>query len=196
VDRQHPEIYSVKYAVYSAGPSLNDISERDIAIHVDAYQLRIGLNAAINKLPDGFLHWYAAGDHAAYSQQYTVRRPSVGWCCIGEDDRKEILAPCTGWGDLRILTWDNLSSLRGVSSPSYSITAAISLAHHLGADDVDVFFHDAAIGKPNANAIGSDNYPKTRSEKEAQEISDLLRVIEPLGTHVEFKTITRSNDHG
>jgi hypothetical protein len=165
-------------AIYSAGLSIHQlVASNPFAAHADSYGLRIGINSGFDLLPDGFCHWYSAGDHQAYEAQYTAKRPSVGWCCICEEYRGIIMSRDIGWSAFESLTWEDLRYLKEVSIPSYSITAAIALAAQLGAERITLFAHDCAVGKPNANGAGSDNYPEDRAKKEAQELADITRIV-------------------
>jgi hypothetical protein len=168
---------SRRCAIYSAGPSIVRLKESGaFTNHEKRYGLRICINAAINHIPDRFAHWYAAGDAVAYRDTYTTRRPSIGWCCLCDDYRAQILA-AGGWDGFKSLMWPDLPALSRVDRPSYSITAAIALADKLGAHVIDIYGHDAAVGKDNAHGSGADIYTDERMRKERQELADITRAI-------------------
>ena len=172
-------------AIYTAGPSLDKHLERmRLDVHEWYYMARIGVNNALNKLPDRFLDWYAAGDACCYRPEYTKNRPREGWLALCEADRTNIFAQEDDWRMLKNLVWCDLQDLRSISSPSYSITSAIALAWYLGARDITIYGHD---GK----GFG---YENNRAQKEGTEINEITSLLASRQVGVRFVKIESNQE--
>jgi hypothetical protein len=179
----------MKCAIYSSGPSISRAFDNDTGRIDDVPDLRIAINNAINLIPDGFTDIYCAGDPIAYRTQYTTRRPNVCWCCLCEPFRQQIHAMGLGWDKLPSLLWEDLPALKPVSSPSYSITAAIALAARLGARSIVIIGHDAAIGHFNSGGPSHGSmYSPERAAKESKEIAQITSHLQADGVSVTIRT--------
>ena len=173
-------------AIYSAGASIKNLAASTrLTAHARAYPLRIGVNSAICFLPDKWLTWYAAGDARCYHPNYTGHKPASGWCCASESARAEILQADPAWGAVPSMTWPDLRDLMQIHQ-TYSITAAIALAAHLGARAITVHAHDAEIGHGSACGRFSDRYPPDRHAVESDHINTLRRHLHGRGIPVYF----------
>lgn len=167
---RHP----IKALVCSGGPSMTETAKRHEALAAEYPDLRIVVNGAINLFPDRWAHWYCAMDAHAYHPAFTIQRPSVGWCAAAAALIR-IDGPL-GWGPpLKSLLKANLTLLRDVNGPTWSVAIALALAEHLGATRIDLMGHDQAIGQPSQG--GAQLYDERRLGRERQQMGEVVRLL-------------------